>query len=40
MTISEDKIITILNEKVMSAFGAYYDKSTRIKNLKVTVSND
>ena len=41
MTIHEDKIITILNEKGMSALDAYasYDKSTKIRNLKVTVYN-
>jgi len=41
MTIHEDKIMTILNEKGMSALDAYasYDKSTKIRNLKVTVYN-
>jgi len=39
MTISEDKIITILNEKGMSALDAYafYNKSTKIRNLEVTI---
>jgi transglutaminase-like putative cysteine protease len=39
MTIDEDKIITILNEKGMSALDAYasYDKSTKIRNLEVTI---
>ena len=41
MTIHEDKIITILNEKGMSALDAYasYDKSTKIRNLVVTIYN-
>ena len=41
MTIHEDKIITILNEKGMSALDAYasYDKSTKIRNLEVTIYN-
>ena len=41
MTIDEDKIITILNEKGMSALDAYasYDKSTKIRNLEVTIYN-
>lgn len=41
MTITENKVITVLNKKGLSAIGAYahYDKYTKIKNLKVTVYN-
>ncbi|SDG54302.1 DUF3857 domain-containing protein [Psychroflexus sediminis] len=41
MTITEDKLITILNKKGLSALDAFahYDKSTKIKNLTLTVYN-
>ncbi|WP_019038151.1 DUF3857 domain-containing transglutaminase family protein [Psychroflexus tropicus] len=39
--INEDKVITVLNKNGMSSVDLYahYDKSTKIKNLKVTVYN-
>jgi hypothetical protein len=39
--LTEDKVITVLNKNGMSSVDlyAYYDKSTKIKNLKVTVFN-
>ena len=41
MHIVENKMISVLNEKGLSAIEAFafYDKSTKIKNLKVTVYN-
>lgn len=41
MTFTEDKVITILNEEGLSALDAhaFYDKSTKIKNLRVSVYN-